>query len=93
MENKVYKMDNNSTHAQAGGVIFGIGAYLVHVDWTHFFGILLSTSLWHVMLDVGIQVLKVAAFGFIGGAFGKYGGKFADKYFPKKSKKRSTKSQ
>lgn len=85
-------MDNHSTHAQAGGVILGIGAYLLHVDWAHTFNGLLNVNLWQALFDFGIQLLKVGVAGFVGGAAGKFGGQLIEKKFPSKTKKRTTKS-
>jgi len=91
MENKyTTTMNNNSTHAQAGGVVMGICAYLMHVDWSHVAFVFLNSDTWQMTFDFSIQLLKVGAAGFVGGAAGKLGGKLIEKFFPKK--KRTTKS-
>lgn len=84
-------MDNNSTHAQTGGMILGVFAYMLHIDWVHVCYTLLNTEMWQAVFDFSIQMLKVGVAGIIGGAGGKFGGKLIEKYLPSK-KKRTTKS-
>lgn len=91
MQNTTYKMDNHSTHAQVGGAVLGIAAYVLHVDWSHAFTTLLSMNIWQILFDFGIQILKVGVAGFVGGAAGKYGGQWIEKKFPSKTKKKTIK--
>lgn len=93
MENKnSFTMDNQSTAATTGGVIMGIGSYMLHFDWSQLTSLLLSMDLWQILLGFSLQMLKVGIAGIVGGACGKFGGKLFEKYFPPKTKRRSTKS-
>ena len=58
-----------------GGVILGLGGYLINIDWTLFFE------------QLGTESIKVAILGALGGAAGLLGKKMFEQLFFKKKKK------
>jgi hypothetical protein len=72
---KTMEHDNDNAWGAAGGVIISITSYLLTVDWTKF------------IEQSGMELIKVALLGTVGGVAGLFGKKLAEKYLFKKKKK------